>query len=488
MNFRNFSPRIRIFFSMMLLILLTYVLIAFTTVYQYKQQTTSYNNSRFERKEDATRLNITYTLNETKLSLRTDQLISIFESRIYQIASVHKVSIKIFDLQGDLLLSSEPTSKNDMASPDSLEVINYDDLLQLRVKKSHRLIQGIDADGKRLQSSFTYLYNEFLEPIGIIQLHYLQDNSAQDRNLKEFLMRLGLVYLVMFILAISFAYFLSSYITRSLKTIVDKIGKTGLRTQNKKIVMGNASVEIKKLVFAYNNMIDQLEESAEKLVASEREQAWREMAKQVAHEIKNPLTPMRLSVQSFERRFDPLDPKIKEKLREYSETLIQQIDVMSSIASAFSDFAQMPTQKRERLEVVSVIKMTLDIFAIKHIQYTSNVEESYVDIDKSQLVRVVTNIVKNAIQATQEIKKPKIDVSFMDAKDSFEIVVTDNGIGIEEGQKPLIFEPRFTTKSSGMGLGLAMSQKIIETYEGTIQFTSTLGKGTSFRVHVPKDS
>ena len=115
--------------------MLTYVLIAFTTVYQYKQQTTSYNNSRFERKEDATRLNITYTLNETKLSLRTDQLISIFESRIYQIASVHKVSIKIFDLQGDLLLSSEPTSKNDMASPDSLEVINYDDLLQLRVKK-----------------------------------------------------------------------------------------------------------------------------------------------------------------------------------------------------------------------------------------------------------------------------------------------------------------------------------------------------------------
>ena len=133
-------------------------------------------------------------------------------------------------------------------------------------------------------------------------------------------MRLGLVYLVMFILAISFAYFLSSYITRSLKTIVDKIGKTGLRTQNKKIVMGNASVEIKKLVFAYNNMIDQLEESAEKISCFGREQAWREMAKQVAHEIKNPLTPMRLSVQSFERRFDPLDPKIKEKLREYSET------------------------------------------------------------------------------------------------------------------------------------------------------------------------
>lgn len=469
---------------MMLLILLTYVLIAFTTIYQYKQQTTSYNNSRFERKEDATRLNVTYALNESKFPLQTDQLARIFERRIYQIASVHKLTVKIFDLQGNLLLSSEPGSKH----LDSPEVIDYDNLLQLQIKKSHRLIQGIDANGKRLQSSFTYLYNEQLEPIGILQLHYLQDNSAQDRNLKEFLIRLALVYLVMFVLAISFAYFLSSYITRSLKTIVDKIGKTGLRTKNEKIVMGNASVEIRKLVFAYNTMIDQLEESAEKLVASEREQAWREMAKQVAHEIKNPLTPMRLTVQSFERRFDPSDPKIDEKLKEYSETLIQQIDVMSSIASAFSDFAQMPTQKRERLEVVSIIKMTLDIFAKKYIHYTSNVEECYVDIDKSQLVRVVTNIVKNAIQATQEAARPIIEVSFIDSKESFEVVVSDNGKGIEEDLKPLIFEPRFTTKSSGMGLGLAMSQKIIETYGGNIQFKSTLGKGTTFRVYVPKEN
>lgn len=482
MNFRNFSLRIRIFISMMLLILLTYVLIAFTTIYQYKQQTTSYNNSRFERKEDATRLNVTYALNESKLPLRTDQLPRIFERRIYQIASVHKLTVKIFDLQGNLLLSSDPNAKHTNTN----EVITDEDLLQLRIKKSHRLIQGIDADGKRLQSSFTYLYNEQLEPIGILQLHYLQDNSAQDRNLKEFLIRLALVYLVMFVLAISFAYFLSSYITRSLKTIVDKIGKTGLRTKNEKIVMGNASIEIRKLVFAYNNMIDQLEESAEKLVASEREQAWREMAKQVAHEIKNPLTPMRLTVQSFERRFDPSDPKIHEKLKEYSETLIQQIDVMSSIASAFSDFAQMPTQKRERLEVISVIKMTLDIFAKKYIHYASNVEECYVDIDKSQLVRVVTNIVKNAIQATQEVEHPKIEVTFVDSKDSFKIEVSDNGNGIEEEMKPLIFEPRFTTKSSGMGLGLAMSQKIIETYDGTIQFKSVLGEGTTFTVFVPK--
>ena len=142
----------------------------------------------------------------------------------------------------------------------------------------------------------------------------------------------------MIVAAILLSYFLSKYITSSLKAVSEKILTTRLDRKNKKIKLKDASEEIRSLVKAYNSMIDELEESAVKLARSEREQAWREMAKQVAHEIKNPLTPMRLSVQSFERRFDPEDPESKEKLREYSSTLIQQIDTMSSIASAFSNF------------------------------------------------------------------------------------------------------------------------------------------------------
>jgi nitrogen fixation/metabolism regulation signal transduction histidine kinase len=291
----------------------------------------------------------------------------------------------------------------------------------------------------------------------------------------------------MFLIAIALAYFLSSYITRSIQTISDKMQQTRLHERNEKIILNAASSEIEVLVEAYNNMIDQLEESAAKLARSEREQAWREMAKQVAHEIKNPLTPMRLSVQSFERKFNPEDENIKEKLAEYSKTLIQQIDVMSSIASAFSDFAKMPTQKRERIEVISVVKLALDIFNEDSINYKPEEPELFANLDKTQLIRIVTNLVKNAMQASENEENPIIDVVVLSEKEHVKISVSDNGKGIADDVKDLIFEPKFTTKSSGMGLGLGIIKNIIEAYGGTISFTSEVGKGTVFTVILPKE-
>lgn len=211
------------------------------------------------------------------------------------------------------------------------------------------------------------------------------------------------------------------------------------------------------------------------------------MAKQVAHEIKNPLTPMRLSVQSFERKFDPNDPNIKEKMSEYSETLIQQIDVMSSIASAFSDFAKMPTQRREKLNVVDVVKHSLDIFTEDYIEYLPQEKELYASLDKTQLVRIVTNLVKNSIQAIKETdKNPKIEVKVASEGNSVKITVSDNGKGISEKNKELVFEPKFTTKTSGMGLGLSIIKNIIEAYDGSISLTSTKGVGTVFTIILPK--
>jgi len=298
---------------------------------------------------------------------------------------------------------------------------------------------------------------------------------------------LSLVYILMLIIAIVLAYFLSIYITRSIQTISEKIKETRLNKRNEKITLNSASSEINSLVAAYNNMIDQLEDSAARLAKSEREQAWREMAKQVAHEIKNPLTPMRLSVQSFERKFDPNDPDIKEKMSEYSETLIQQIDVMSSIASAFSDFAKMPTQRREKINVVDVVKHSLDIFTEDYIEYLPQEEELYASLDKTQLIRIVTNLVKNSIQAIKETdKNPKIEVKVASEGNSVKITVSDNGKGISDKNKELIFEPKFTTKTSGMGLGLSMIKNIIEAYDGSISFTSTKGVGTVFTVILPK--
>lgn len=264
------------------------------------------------------------------------------------------------------------------------------------------------------------------------------------------------------------------------------LGRTNFSKSNKKILIDNPSEEIKKLVTSYNAMIDELENSAIKLARSEREQAWREMAKQVAHEIKNPLTPMRLTVQNFERKFDIDDPDIHHKVEDFSKTLIQQIDTMSSIASAFSNFAEMPAQQNETLNVVKIVKLALDIFNEEYIHFISDEDEIIAKMDRTQLIRVITNLVKNAIQAVPEVSSPRILVSVATEGDFVKICVADNGIGIEDQNKEKIFEPKFTTKTSGMGLGLGMVKNIVETYKGTIQFTSQPGKGTVFTVRFPK--
>ena len=263
--------------------------------------------------------------------------------------------------------------------------------------------------------------------------------------------------------------------------------QTRLNKRNEKIILDSPSSEIEALVEAYNDMIDQLQESAVKLAKSERENAWREMAKQVAHEIKNPLTPMRLTVQSFQRKFDPNDDNIDQKVQEYSDTLIQQIDTLSSIASAFSNFAQMPAQKSETLNVPKVIGMALDIFNEEYIVFPSAKEEIIAKFDRTQLIRVVTNLVKNGIQAIPEDNTPKIIVDVYTEDGDVVITVSDNGVGITEENKKKIFEPKFTTKTSGMGLGLAMVKNIVETYNGSITFTSEEGKGTVFKVKFPKE-
>lgn len=469
---------------MIVLVILASILILVVTVYQYDEQTKDYNIQRFERKEATTRLTLELELNnKTTYPVKTDNLSKIFQERIYEISSINKLNISIFDLHGNLLISS----KTNAFEPTQIAPLPYDILNDLAQNSNHKILIPIVKDGMGYHTSYTYINDPKFKRIGILELQFTQDNSEVEHELKEFISRLGLVYLLMLLIAIAMAYFLSSYITRSIKTISDKMQQTRLNERNEKIMLNSASSEIEVLVEAYNSMIDQLEESAVKLAKSEREQAWREMAKQVAHEIKNPLTPMRLTVQSFERKFNPEDEKIKEKLAEYSKTLIQQIDVMSSIASAFSDFAKMPTQKREKIDVISVVKLALDIFNEDFIKYTPESDELFANLDKTQLIRIVTNLVKNALQATELEENPVIEVQVTVEKRDVKIIVSDNGKGIPNEVKDLIFEPKFTTKSSGMGLGLPMLKNIIEAYDGEISFTSKEGIGTVFTVILPKE-
>ena len=467
---------------MILLVLLASILILVVTVYQYDEQTKDYNIQRFERKEAIIKETIELELkNKTTYLVKTENLSRIFQDRIYEISSINKLNISLFDLEGNLLKTSLGNAFEKIEEkPLSKEIIT-----ELAQNSNHRILKSSNDNDISFQTSYSYINDPKFKRIGILKVQFTQDNSEIEYELKEFITRLSLVYVLMFLIAISLAYFLSSYITRSIKTISDKMQQTRLNKRNEKIILEEASSEIEVLVDAYNSMIDELQESAVKLAKSEREQAWREMAKQVAHEIKNPLTPMRLTVQSFERKFDPKDENSKEKLAEYSNTLIQQIDVMSSIASAFSDFAKMPTQKREKIEVISVVKLALDIFNSAHIKYLPKEDELFANLDKTQLIRIVTNLVKNAIQAVEEIQKPLVIVKvFLKNKKIF-IEVSDNGKGIKQEVEHLIFEPKFTTKTSGMGLGLPMIKNIIEAYDGSINFTSLEGEGTTFTVTLP---
>lgn len=483
MKIRRLSLRVRIFFAMILLVLIASILIAGVTIYQYNEEAHDYHKDRLERKEENIKRHIDFVIRETTWEVRTEKVPLIFKEEIYKIADIHQLQVNLFDLEGGLLKSSKSSIEGDTLS----NCLNADILNGLSNTSEHRYVEKTILNNQTYQSSYTYITDKKFKPIAILNLPYLENDDFLNKELNEFLERLGYAYFAMLILAIVLAYFLSKYITKSLKTISDKINATRLEKQNKRIEIESSSEEIATLVNSYNSMIDELQESAVKLATSEREQAWREMAKQVAHEIKNPLTPMRLSVQSFQRKFDPKDPEIHLKVDEYSKTLIQQIDTMSSIASAFSNFAKMPAQQNETLNVVQIVKLALDIFSEDYIVFVADEKEIISQLDRTQLIRVVTNLVKNATQAIEDNPDPKVVVSVMSEDNLVKIVVSDNGRGISEENISRIFEPKFTTKSSGMGLGLAMVKNIVETYKGTITFTSQRGKGTTFTVTFPKE-
>ena len=473
----------RIFLAMILLVVIASILIALMTIFQYKEQAEDYHRGRLERKENTIKNSIDIELQRrTTYPVDEENLSRIFKTVVYDISEINQLDINIYNLQGKLQVSSSSSFTKDTTNYDITKII----LEKIADSENHRVVKEEQNNGIKFQSSYTYINDNRFKPIGILHLPYLQDNTFQEKELKEFLARLALVYLLMLLIAIAVAYFTSKYITKSIKTVSEKMRQTALNKRNEKIILKDASQEIFNLVNAYNSMVDELGESAVKLAKSEREQAWREMAKQVAHEIKNPLTPMRLSVQSFEHRFDVNDPNIKTKIREFSKSLIQQIDTMSSIASAFSSFAEMPKQKREELNVIEVVKLALDIFHEDYIHYFHEQDILIAQLDKTHLIRILTNLVKNATQSLENTDNPKIEVKVKEDNGNVIINVADNGKGIDEEDKNRVFEPKFTTKSSGMGLGLPMIKNIVEAYGGNITFTSEIDRGTVFTVTIPK--
>lgn len=478
------SLRNRFFFSLIILVFGASIIIAGVTFFQFKDEAEHYQRDKLDRKVASIQASINYQIENTTYPVETKYIPLIFKDKIFEISHIHDTQIVFFDLEGHLLKSSRATFVREQSEAALQEKI----LEGLRNSAdSHYNFAHEDAAGNKIYSSLSYVTDTHFKPLAILSLPHIESDGFLERELKDFVLILTQVYILLILGAIILSYFFSRYITKSLNAVSKKIYTTRLDQTNQKIKVRSVPWEITGLIKAYNAMIDELEESAIKLATSEREQAWREMARQVAHEVKNPLTPMRLTVQSFERNFDPNDPAIREKVKNYSHSLIEQIDTMSGMASAFSDFAKMPKPKNETLNVSQVVKIALDIFNEDYIRFSSPKKEIFIQFDRTQLIRVITNLVKNAIQATERMEGPEVEVNIEEVGQNVKICIRDNGEGISEEHRSRIFEPKFTTKSSGMGLGLGIIKQIIETYKGNIYFESVVGEGTTFTVEIPKN-
>ncbi len=259
---------------MIFLTLIASILIALVSVYQIRRESKLYHQDRLERKENAIIEHIDYVLRNTTYELETDKIPLIFKDRIGEISDVHSMEINFYDLKGELLISSKKGFKLDSLRPK----INKATLRILQGTIEKRYVDFIEIDKQQFRSSYSYIKDAKFKPLAILNLPYEEDTSFYDNEVKNFLLRFGQVYVLMFLIAIVLSYFLSSYITKSLKIVSDKIRATNFSNENQKIELQEGSKEINVLIDSYNNMVDQLEESKSMLAQSEREQAWREMS------------------------------------------------------------------------------------------------------------------------------------------------------------------------------------------------------------------
>lgn len=343
--------------------------------------------------------------------------------------------------------------------------------------------------GLSFLSAYEPVRNNNNQLLGYINLPYFAKQDELKENISSFMVALINIYVLLFAFAILITFFISNRITRPLQLIQQRLSKTSLGKRNEPIEWKRDD-EIGALVKEYNRMVDELSASAELLARSERESAWREMAKQVAHEIKNPLTPMKLSVQHMQRAWKEKSSDMEGIMQRLTQTLIEQIDTLSNIANEFSNFAKMPKPQLEEIDLSPVIKNMVSLFSGNEnitITYYEHPGKPYrVYADREQLIRVFSNLMKNAVQAIPEDIKGHIHLE-LKKQDSMNLIsVNDNGSGIPIDEQPKIFTPNFTTKTGGMGLGLAMVKSIVESAGGSVTFQSKEGEGSEFMVMLPE--
>ncbi len=384
--------------------------------------------------------------------------------------------INLFDASGNLIKTTQPKIfESGIISPK----LHPDALYNLRHQEASQYIQNENIGKLQYVSAYLPLL-ERNEKIGYINVPFFSKQAELEAELKANLISLTGPYSLLFVLVGILAWLISSRFTSRLSIIREYLGRTDFFQQNNKI-RWTSKDEIGELVKQYNLMLDKLAESADMLAKTERDQAWREMAKQIAHEIKNPLTPMKLNIQLLQKTWDDKSPNMDAAIRKTSSLLVEQIDALAQLATSFSNFAQMPESHAVRVDVSESIQNAAALFEEEAtISFAGFEKKIYILVDKDEWKRVLNNLLKNAIQAAPEGIKPTIRISIEPHENKVLISISDNGTGIPEEIQDKVYEPNFSTKNSGMGLGLAMVKKIMDHANGKIWFETNSSSGTTF--------
>ncbi|MFZ4741278.1 MAG: ATP-binding protein [Bacteroidales bacterium] len=476
----NFKTRLQL--SVLTIIVVSFVIIGITTLFYITSLNNEKNAELLTEKTHSVLIEIEHKIGNVQSF--TPQKATEISDLLIKLSNVFFTDINLFDTKGNLIASSRPQIFDEGLISRKMNPVAY---FQLKNIGKTQFVEKENIGNHEYLSAYMPFRNNDNKLVAYLNLPYFAKQSELKKEISSFLKAYLNIYVFLIAVAVFIALFVSNYITRPLTLIKDKLSNLKLGRRNEKIDW-NRNDEIGSLIKEYNSMVDQLVKSADLLAKSEREVAWREMAKQVAHEIKNPLTPMKLSIQHLQRAWNDKVPDWDERLKRFTNTIVEQIDSLSLIASEFSDFAKMPRSDFEKVEIIKALQNAIDLFkdgTENNIVFESTIQEScFVYADKKQLIRVFNNLIKNAIQAIPQTTKAKIQIAVEKRNSCFLIKISDNGVGISSEQQPKIFSPNFTTKSGGMGLGLAMVKSIIEAAGGKIWFQSELDKGTTFFVEL----
>lgn len=390
-----------------------------------------------------------------------------------------QVDVNLYDLSGRLIATSQP----DIFEKGLINQYVFPITFFRNIPE--RLFNDIIGNLRYL-SYYTTFYNDSNKEMGYIMVPSFASNIDLKHEVFIFMSIILMVYFIIAFFSLLISLLLSRKITKPLKMVRQKLQDFQLQQTNEHLEYKNED-ELGDLIKQYNLMVDELEVSAKKLADSERESAWREMARQIAHEIKNPLTPMKLSLQQMRRLFATHDVRFEEYFEKSTGMLVEQIDTLTHVANTFSRFAKTNEFELEDVDLVDSVRKAQELFCNNDQNIAINLqlndlETCVIRANKEQLRQVFNNLIKNALQASKNDTEITISLRIRDFKSIVEIA--DQGSGISEALRDKVFQPNFTTKSSGMGLGLAITKNIITSLGGEIYF-ETSNAGTTFYIELP---